>query len=203
MANYKIQREDIIREPEVAELINVMNNNMDKAMVAMMYLFGARPCELLAVKKEDFNITDDRIEVRFPTRKKRHKVQKLVMENRTLWCYKNDPFARVIIDYLLVLDPGEKMFEYGSTEKSANTIIGRKIKTHNKQICPYLFRHTRNTLIGENGGTESHLTVWNGWADGRPAKHYVERTKRLIDAVPSPKSKDVSQLPPNKLSGFP
>ena len=198
MPRYKIKRKDIIRENEVKELIDKLGSPQDKAMVSMLYLFGARPCEIMTLKREDFKTDGKKIFVVFETRKKKGKVSRLIIPNRKLWCYSDDIFARYILEYVVTIPQGSRVFHYGSTEKSTNTLINRRLKRQNPNLCPYLFRHTRNTLIAENGGSESSLVVWNGWSDGRPAKFYVEHTQKMIDNVPSPKSEDKHESTNNK-----
>lgn len=188
MPIYKHQRKDIIRFDEVTRLINLLPDPKEKALVALLYLFGARPCEIFDVQRKDIKWDTDKLHIRFPTRKKRKNKPELIVASRVPFCYINDPLSKYVIEYIRDRPDEEYVFRLGSSVKSQTVMVNRKLQAHNPTLCQYLFRKTRNTLIAENGGTESQLVIWNGWADGRPAKHYVQHTKRLMDTVPSPRS---------------
>lgn len=188
MPEYKFKRKDILRPEEVQELIDNLGDPKDKGLVALMYLFGARPCEIFDVQTKDIYVEDEKLYIRFRTRKKKRRSD-MIITTRKPFCFISDRFTKYIIDYIRGRDSEEYVFRTGNTEASQTVIINRRLKAHNPAICQYLFRHSRNTLIAENGGTESQLVVWNGWADGRPAKHYVHATQKLMDSVPTPESK--------------
>lgn len=186
MPRYKIQRNNIVTAEETLALIEKMGNPMDKSMVAMLYLFGCRPCELRMLEKKDIRVHEGegKLWVNMPTRKKPRNKTYLVTNTRWVWAFLSDPLVDVIRNHIAELNNEEKPWHYGASEKSANVMLNRKLKTHNPNVCPYLFRHSRLTKLAENGATESELTLWAGWEDSRPAKNYVHRTKLMSTNVP-------------------
>ena len=189
MPRYKIERNDIIREEETQGMIDSTTALKDKAMISFLYLFGVRPAEMYTLKRENFSLKETKLCVDIITKKKRLKkgVSPILIYTRHLWTPLSEPISRYILQYLESCDYSVPIFQYGKTDKSANVIIDRKIKSVNPNCCAYIFRHSRNTVLGESGATETQLMAWNGWSDGRPAGRYIHHTARLIDGIPQGK----------------
>lgn len=186
MPLYKIERTTIISLEETKDLVEKMPNDRDKSMVAMFYLFGCRPVELCLLTKKVFQINEieGKLWVNMPNKKKRRDKSVLITSSRWVWAYLTDPFAQIIISYIKGKDMDEVLWRYGSSQKSANATLNRKLKSFNPKVCPYLFRHSRLTRLAENGATSSELTLWAGWEDDRPTKHYVHKTRKMAANVP-------------------
>ena len=204
MPRYKIVRTEILQPSEVEMMVDMIPSSKDKAMISMLYIYGNRPSELRNIKKEDFWLENNRLCVSIETKKKRLEAGKnlIVIDKRNLWCPLSSPFTRYIMKYLEECDNGVPVFWYGKNDNTANSRIDKKLKAVNPDTCAYLFRHTRNTILGENGATESQMVAWNGWADGRPAYRYIKHTKKLTDGIPQPEestptntSSDVVRVP--------
>lgn len=184
MPKYKLERTDIVRDDEAKSLVENLIDPRDKAMVCMFYLFGCRPAELLTLMPDDFEVREDKVFVTFPTKKKRKGKSPISDPTRRLWWPLDDYFMNIILDYKLRCPWGSKMFDYSSSVKSACVIMNRRIKAINKNVCLYLFRHSRNTQFDEANASNSHFVYWNGWADERPRKNYRHVTKEIVDSMP-------------------
>lgn len=194
MPRYKIERTAILSEQEVLDMTNAASKLRDKAMVSFLWLYGCRPSEMFNIKREDFWIQNDELWISIETKKTRRKVGKDIIPimKRNLKAPFNQ-FTYLIQQYIDSQSYNLPLFRYGSNTNSHVANMNRILKGINSSVCPYLFRHTRNTILAECGATESMLVAWNGWSDGRPSSSYVKHTKRLIDAIPMPKP--VSNMP--------
>lgn len=187
MPRYKIQRTTIISGAETKQMIDDTPTLRDKAMIAVLYLYGCRPTELRTLTREDFYIDGEKLWLRIHTAKTRMKKgsSPILRSKRNIFAFLKDNFTTVILDYIKICPYGEKIFVYGNSEKTSNSNMDRILKSTNPNCCAYVFRHTRNTILAEEGATESQLMGWNGWRDGRPAGNYVKGTKRLVENIPN------------------
>lgn len=196
MPRYKVMRTTIISEEETKQMVDMTSSLKDKAMLSFLYLFGARPSELRTLIRSDFHIKDEKLWVSIDTKKTRQREGKtpIVNTKRPIWTPLTESLSRNIISYLETCEHGVLVFNYGSSDKVANVIIDRKIKSVNPNCCAYIFRHTRNTILARNGATDPQLVAWNGWSDSRPAGRYVHNSPELVKDIPQKKEEPTNSV---------
>ena len=138
----------------------------EKYCVAMLYIYGIRPAELMLLKKYDFKISDFTIQVRLPPVKRGEKrVIRLKIEST--------PFLNIVADHvnssLPLLPP---------TWNDATNINGvfKKISRRRgkSRLSPYVFRKFRLSYLAiELDASSYDIRVWKGAKDDRSVAPYI------------------------------
>jgi len=153
MPKYKKNLEMIIKKPEVDEMISRADNFEHKFLLAMLYLTGARPSELLDLRREDFEVYYDYVNVLLRTKKRGLP--------RTLQLWNDAPYVTdIILPYIEYLD--RDMMEGVFTFKTPTWVRIIVYRLSNNKYCPYSFRHSRLTKMAKAGAGPFELMVWKG-----------------------------------------
>jgi integrase len=194
-----MEERDIISEQEIERIINAAEGLPQKALIAMLYLTGARPSEvclsyqrLTIWNKElqkierviyeggrtgllikDIKIEGRDVSITLPIRKKRTKVRS---EHTLVFSKKKTPYINLILEYQA--DKRKKFGEEDPLFDFTTRTAQRWIKTIdtrlelNGLICK-LFRNTRLTKISKLAQTEEEIRQWAGHADTRSLGKYI------------------------------
>lgn len=155
----------------VYEAISKLDHPRNKALIAMIYLTGARISEVLALKPEDITVEGEFMVVTLRTKKKRRgvlirKVPVSLRENREL--------VTVFADWFKWVRQDQPIF-YSERDpaKPIGQIWAWKIL---KRACPdmwlHLLRHIRLSELATKLNP-FELMAYAGWTDVRPAMTYV------------------------------
>lgn len=175
MANYENTDIDfIIREPEFTRLWKNAENLREHTWITTLWLTGARPQELLEMKKKDIefiepNIIKFRIKTKkLGTHKKfiiRTRNLKLLTDLRERHIYKMRQYLRRF------KSPESKIFPF-SRKTGYNIIQKVGYKALSRSLCPYNFRHSRMTLLAEMGYSEEKMMRFKGCLTKQSVKPY-------------------------------
>lgn len=144
------------------------------SLIAVMWRSGARVSEILAIKKKDIKLTQDYLYINFRTLKRR----KELYRNLPFKLYDDKDknfFNRLIIEHTKKIEANHLVWEmHRDTAHS-------RIKKLNPNAFPNLFRHSLNTILADNGMSDSQLKQWNGWAEksNMPAQYVNQSQIRL------------------------
>lgn len=154
MPKYKKKMDVIIKKADIDEMLRWPGiEKQHKFLVAILYLTGARPSEIMLLERQSFEIYMDRVDVLLKTKKGGY--------DRTLQLLIESPFVEeIIIPYLMWMDQvgQEKPFTFSSTSMVKHVIY---ILSGNK-YCPYNFRHSRLTKMAKAGASPFELQQWKG-----------------------------------------
>lgn len=170
MPNYKFRRRAMTTAEEVERAIKGMPE-WAKSLTAFLYLFGCRVSEALQLKKEDFEITGEYIQVTIPLSKKR-KVNGPYAPVHVLSVSRKAPFADLVVQRVLEAEPGRRLWP--KTRVRAWQVL----KKSQQDISPHVFRHDRLSKLALAGADGPALMEWAGWADLRPAANYLHMAGR-------------------------
>lgn len=153
MPKYKKNMDIIIKRIEVDEMIERAENFEHKFLIAMLYLTGARPSELLDLKREDFEVYYDYINVLLRTKKRGYP--------RTIQLWNDAPYVRsIILPYIEYLD--RENMELAFTFQTPTWVRVIVYRLSNNKYCPYNFRHSRLTKMAKAGAGPFELMQWKG-----------------------------------------
>ena len=162
--HYKTNINDVIYAEDSYRMWKVCKNDQERLLVSVLWLFGPRVMEALVLKKEDIQVNDDSLLVRFPTLK----LGAGFYPNRRKLMIKRSPgignglYIEFIIEYSNTLLPSDKLFLF--TKRWAEKVIGKiSLKALGKPLSPMHFRHSRMTHMGASGTMGAgELKYWKG-----------------------------------------
>ena len=166
---------DILTFEEINRIIDKADNPRDKALTAVIIEGGLRPCEVVNLRLK--NVSFDNFGAILMIQQGKtgfRRIRILTFSNYlATWvdCHpnKNNPDA----DLWVGLSNSNRNCSVGyRTISDLVKKLAKKAKI-NKHVWPYLFRHTRLTLLAKEGFTESEIAVFAGWKTSEPAKTYI------------------------------
>lgn len=166
----------IVTLQDVEVLISRATNVRDKALVAFMYITGARPYEISKVEHDDIFMEGVNTLIRIPTAKLGSNAdRKFTTKKRTLAFRPDTPFLEYIHMYRHSVKPiaelqASQPYIFPITPDWMKKII---YKLSNNVLCPYHFRHTRLLKLSREGATADELMAWKGSADIRSVSEYL------------------------------
>ena len=143
-----------------------------KNLFIYLYYYGVRISEALAVRVEDFIVTEDEGEAFLS-------VTSITLKNpnqddRVLWIPMSEPYLRELLGYIKYKNTG-RLWTY--TRQWARV----KLQQTLPWITPHGFRHNRLDDFAQRGENPYALKSWAGWSDIRPGDSYVQSvdTKKM------------------------
>jgi len=183
-----LQAEELPTMDETVEGILNIPDTRVQALVAIMYLTGARVSEIVRKTQKDGTklpsiklknikglIVYDKEIVKFSIKNEKNKSRL----RKDIPIVTSDPRNKVLLeliaDYCKGFSEEDELFPI-SRDRAYKLIIKYV------ECNPHFLRHLRLThLVQEYNFTDSHLVLQSGWTDSRPAKHYVDLNwKNLI-----------------------
>jgi len=172
----KTFRGDILRRPEIDSMLVKTNSEMERALIAMLWIFGKRISEVLRVKRKDVWIEGDYLMTYFVVLKKANRVAPLLEKRYLKRIKKTHPYAQIIIDYVAkIAEPDALLFPISRVK------AWRILKRLNSDVYPHFFRKSLATAMAEHGATDLELMHWFDWDRPATAFRYVQRGTKLTE----------------------
>jgi integrase len=155
-----------------------------RAALIIQYRYGCRENEVLALEKQNVEITPTHIKLNISVLKRKEKVLKHV---HNLPVNKALPFMDMLEAWLkvaMVQIEGTKLFYFTDRWYRKRFEQGSvKAEVQGAPLYPHFLRHTRATRMAEAGFTITQLQAWFGWKDSKPVMIYVQRSPKLIEGM--------------------
>lgn len=196
--NPKDEQKDLMSSFEILDLINKIPEEKHpsflekeleyKALIAILYLTGARINEILDLQKKQIRVANykDRKVLLIQNLKILKTRGKNPVRQLTFTTEDRD-FVRVVLKYLQTLtEPEQKIFEM----KRARAF--QIVKKYTGKY-PHYFRHVKNThLVTEKNFSIPYLKKWNGWVSDSSASFYInlsseDLTRKILGLSPDEK----------------
>lgn len=175
MPKYSFSRQDILTMQEVESMIKEASPEL-QALIAFLYLWGARIGEALSLTAEDFTKSPRRLKARILTEKVR--VEGPIREqHRSVAVDLSSPFTPYLLEYV--------SSHHGKLWGFSRVTAWRKLKRLNPQCSPHIFRHTRATKLASRTNNPYALMAFFGWSDLRPAMRYIHASGTLALSLSS------------------
>jgi integrase len=183
--NDNISEEGILNEDEVRRMFNKCGNDYERALIAFAWATGARPSELLEIKKEDVIVEEDKIVV-FLNTKKLKKGTTFQMKKRQLEFdrpqgMEMNPFIEFIAEYMRCFKYDDlPIFPY-TTTRWMNKVMHRAGEAAlGRQISVYHLRHSAITREAQKNASIAGLMHFKGAKSLRSVLPYVHATPYKI-----------------------
>jgi integrase len=197
----KTVRSDILRGNEIEAMINQAGLTYDlsiQCLIALLWLFGKRISEVIALKRKDIYVKNDMLYVRFTVLKKkkiglrRDREVKPWLETIKKQYLKNITLEHSFTKYVLQYIEEPRFYKEEGYKKTLNeeallfpgmyrTKAWRYIKHLDPKAWLHLFRESLATTWAEEGSTEEDLMHWFDWDRISTAHEYVKRGTKLIE----------------------
>ena len=178
MPKYDSDIDYIIRKDDFKRMFRTATTNHDRALITLFWITGARPAEIMELRKKDINIGSEHIQIHIST-KKLGKEGKFVVRKRTLVlkCNPEHPHIQSVIRHLAHFKNPESLIFTVSRRTLYNRIHDIGYDALGVDICPYNFRHSRLTLLAEAGATDGELMRFKGSRTRKSVSPYVHARK--------------------------
>lgn len=174
MPEIKTLRDDIIRRPELDDMLKRARGKVTAALIAMLWLFGKRISEVIKLRKRDVWVEGGYLYARFTVGKK-PKDTPLRDRIYVKRIKATHPYVKYIMPTLIDLGPDDRIFPIGRTK------AWRLLKNVNPNVYPHFFRHSLATSMAERGASVIELMSWFDWDRTESAMKYVKRGIKLIE----------------------
>jgi integrase len=183
MPKYESDIRYIIDEDGFGKLFNYASKDSERIWITILWLTGARPAEVLEMKKKDISFMEDgRIQF-ILANKKLGRDGKFVVNRRKLILRidMTSRYYKVLKRYLnRIKEDDDDVFQF--SRRTGYNIIDRiGWDALGVNICPYNFRHSRLTLLAEKGATETELMRYKGSFTRQSVRPYLHARKVEYD----------------------
>jgi len=146
-----------------------------QALTALLWAYGKRISENLAIKRGEIFVANGFLNVRFHVLKKRVKTTDTYLKRVSV----KHPSIKYILPYLeggdmLEVNPDDKIFPRLTRELAAYYL-----KKANPNAYTHLFRKSLATEFSEHGYSVQQLMAWFDWERADVAIGYVNRSAAL------------------------
>lgn len=188
---------DLVDSKDVRRIYDSAKTPREQALISLLWLFGARPSEILELRKEDIKIHHDPeldnefVSFTFPTKKLNADGHQFVLKSRQLKILRpknpQDLYIETILQYIRILEDHELLFQY--TTRWAQKVVNRLGRNSiGKKLSPYHFRHSCITREATAGKTLDQLMHLKGAKSLDSVKMYLHA--RAYNLVLAPEKFD-------------
>jgi integrase len=167
--------EHIIRADEFERIFRNAESRRDKVWLLVLYLTGARPSEILEMKRNQIIIEGSKITFRIETKKltsRKHRRFMVLKRTLVLNLINHPHYIRTFESYLNRYSENDLIFNF--SRRTGNNIVSRICKKAlGLDLCPYNFRHSRMTVMAERGKTDEELMRFKGARSIKSVRPYV------------------------------
>lgn len=174
MPKYEKEMNRLIELEEVETMIKKTKIPSYKILIALLYITGARPSELVNLKKKDFSFEDQDMRIVLKTKKKGYE-RMLPFDINTTPLIKE-----LIIPFLKKIeDPEKRIFSFRTPTRIRQIVY----ELSNNKLCPYNFRKNRLSRLGMDGASPHELMYFKGAKDFKSITPYLYKNPVVLDKL--------------------
>lgn len=206
MPRYTEDPSKIIYEEDVRKMWASAQYEHERVLLSLLWFTGARPSEILELKRKDINwgIGDDGqdfFEIKLIT-KKLGKAKGFVVTERILRSSrpigtKANLYIETIIKWCRRLLPEDYVIPHRS-RMALNKIMHKLSKNVGHVWSVYHFRHSVFTHLARNHASLSTLMYWKGATNMMSVKNYIQATPVVIQIENQKRSKNIMEQKPTE-----
>jgi integrase len=185
MPRYNYPISNLISEEEALKIANAAKTEMARALISILWRFGARQAEILSLRREDIIYDLTQLRIKFPTLKRGSgtdfeiKERNLVLERGQGESL--DPFLEYIIRWVEHIPAGAEVFPRNKDSWALHVTLQAAMEATGKPYTTYHFRHSCfNYLASEFGASREQLMYWKGAASPASVDSYSHAVPMAI-----------------------
>jgi integrase len=165
MPRYNSDISELLYEEDVNKMFARAKSPKEAYLVAIFWITGARPSEVVELQKKDFALGEHTLRITIST-KKLGKTNEFILRHRTLEFerpegYNSNPYIETIIRHMKVAPEVGYVLPY-TTRWAEKTINRLGMETIGKLISPYHFRHSVLSHHASKGMNTIDLMAFKG-----------------------------------------
>ena len=184
MPTYNTNINTILFEEDVKKIYDIAPNERDKVLISLMWLFGARTSEMISLSRDDFDVSEDYLSVRFKTLKKAHTtnqfqvVERILKVSRpggmkiNLWVETICKWADATKGGLVFAGRGARWLDWRVAKLSQKAL--------DKPISPYHFRHSCFSQMARNNCSAVQIQYWKGAKSLQSVGSYIHYIPQVL-----------------------
>lgn len=185
MPKYSEDISIVLNEKDVSAMFSYAKSPKEAYLLAMLWITGARPSEILECKKEDFMLEGEVLRIRLVTKKlgiaKGFTIKERVLEFERPTGLEANPYLEQIVRY--VGGSTGEGFILPYTTRWAEKVINRLgMNGVNKLISPYHFRHSVLSWLAAKGLTTTELMYFKGAKSPNSVAPYLHARPFMLRA---------------------
>jgi len=174
MPIYKKEINRLIELDEVKQMLNKCKIVSHQVVIAILYLTGARPIEIVNLEKNNIKIVGEDLHMDLITVKKG-------LDRILPFSIEETPFIKdLVIPYVERLsDPEDRLFKFRTVTRIKQIVY----YASDNILCPYNFRHNRLSRLGLAGASAHELMYWKGAKDLKSVSAYLYRNPSVLNRL--------------------
>lgn len=198
MPRYNWNVNDTLFEEDVRKMYDKAARPETKALISILWLTGARPEELIRLKKENFVIGSEKVDITIKTMKLGKetegdfKVRERILTFKRTLGFDTNIYLETLLNYVMAIQqPDGRLFDY-STRWVLLQITNISKEVLGKQVTPYHFRHSVMTWLAKNGAMPAELMHFKGAASLNSVTPYITAIPYMVNLENMRRSRAVS-----------
>lgn len=185
MPRYTEDISELLYEEDVGAMYNKAKSPAEAFLVSILWTTGARPSEILQLRKDDFTYADGTLNIRLKTMKlgagKEYKVRERTLSFERPMGLDANRYLEMIIRYVSASNSEGFVLNYGSRwcEKAINRL---GMETIGKKLTPYHFRHSVLNWLSAKGHSTTELMHFKGCLSVNSVSSYLHARPFILQA---------------------
>lgn len=198
MPKYSWRINDLVYEEDVMLMYKAAGSIYERALVAVLWITGARTEEALALTTDSITYDSFKVEVKLNTLKLgegKFAVQERTLSFRRPGGLEQNIYLETLLTHTQTLPKEAKLFPY--TSRWAEKVINRLgDKTIGKRLAPYHFRHSVLSHLAAQGANVPELMHFKGAKDAKSVSTYLHARPYMVDLANQRRARHQEDTPP-------
>lgn len=185
MPKYLTDIKTMVYDEDIQKIMNVTCFKKHHVILALCYLTGARPSELIDLRRKNVDYGADYFRIKLPTLKLAN-TQGFAVTDRVLSFSRPigsqaNLYVETIISWARQLQPEDRMFVDCSDVRSLNRLMHKlSMAALGKPLSVYHLRHTRLSLLSRAGATLGQIQSFKGASNPASALRYIHAAPIVV-----------------------
>ncbi len=177
MPHYRlVDKTHIMNDSEMAAMYNCTPDPRERSWLIILWLTGARPGEVIILHKKDIHIEPDKTSFKLQTLKLKGRTPGDFYthhRNLVLNISSDHHYIKTLARYLACFKSDDARIFSFNIKTGFNIVHNAAVSGLGFPLCPYNFRHSRLTLLAEQGASAETLKRFKGSFSDQSVSQYL------------------------------